>query len=130
MADDEEKYAQRKASQKPGAAKRPRKPRPVAVVLCNGNCELHGCEQGCVGCQACVNACRKGAISLNERGVAHVDQDACVGCGLCAKACPSGAASVVNNLSRIDETLCLSCGQCLVKCPRGAIRDVRGILRK
>ena len=76
MADDEEKYAQRKAPQKPGAAKRPRKPRPVAVVLCNGNCELHGCEQGCVGCQACVNACRKGAISLNERGVAHVDQGA------------------------------------------------------
>ena len=56
MADDEEKYAQRKAPQKPSAAKRPHKPRPVAVVLCNGNCELHGCEQGCVGCQACVNA--------------------------------------------------------------------------
>ena len=87
MADDEEKYAQRKAPQKPGVAKRPRKPRPVAVVLCNGNCELHGCEQGCVGCQACVNACRKGAISLNERGVAHVDQDACVGCGLCTQLC-------------------------------------------
>ena len=40
MADDEEKYAQRKAPQKPGAAKRPRKPRPVAVVLCNGNCAV------------------------------------------------------------------------------------------
>ena len=122
MADDEVKYAQRKASQKPGAAKRPRKPRPVAVVLCNGNCELHGCEQGCVGCQACVNACRKGAISLNERGVA------CIACGACERACPAGAIHVVDNHAVIDYSACIACGMCATKCPRGVIRDAWGIV--
>lgn len=140
MADDEEKYAQRKAPQKPGAAKRPRKPRPVAVVLCNGNCELHGCEQGCAGCQACVNACRKGAVSLNERGVAHVDQDACVGCGLCAKACPQDVIHMVDpsfNITarcsntergpvarKVCELSCIACGACERACPAGAIHVV------
>ena len=32
--------------------------------------------------------CKFGAISLNEYGVAEVDEEKCIGCGACVKVCP------------------------------------------
>lgn len=84
----------------------------VAVVRCNGTCELRpriaeynglrtcaamhscgagetGCGYGCLGCGDCVKACAFGAISINpETGLPEVDEEKCTGCGACAKACP------------------------------------------
>lgn len=84
----------------------------VAVVRCNGTCEMRkriavydglqtctavnacgagetGCGYGCLGCGDCANACQFGAISINpETGLPEVDEDVCTGCGACAKACP------------------------------------------
>ena len=84
----------------------------VAVVRCNGTCELRpriavydglktctavnscgagetGCGYGCLGCGDCVNACSFGAISMNpETGLPEVDEDKCTSCGACVKACP------------------------------------------
>lgn len=84
----------------------------VAVVRCNGTCELRpriagydglrtctamhscgagetACGYGCLGCGDCVKACAFGAISINpETGLPEVDEDKCTGCGACAKACP------------------------------------------
>ncbi len=84
----------------------------VAVVRCNGTCELRkkvavydglktctavnacgagetGCGYGCLGCGDCVNACKFGAITINsETGLPEVDEDKCTGCGACVKACP------------------------------------------
>ena len=84
----------------------------VAVVRCNGTCELRpriaeynglrtcsamnscgagetGCGYGCLGCGDCVKACAFGAITMNpETGLPEVDEDKCTGCGACAKACP------------------------------------------
>ena len=40
-----------------------------AVVACNGGCRSAegeaGCADGCIGCGACVNKCKFGAISIN-----------------------------------------------------------------
>ena len=122
--------------------KKPRAPRPVAVVMCSGSCDRAGCDQGCVGCGACVNACRKGAIALNECGVAHVDASACIGCGLCARACPQDIIQMVepryNITARCSNTeagpaarkacdaSCIACGACERACPAGAVHVVDG----
>lgn len=47
----------------------------------------------CTGCQACVNACPRGAISMseNEEGFyfPKIDENKCISCGLCEKSCPA-----------------------------------------
>ncbi len=130
----------RSSARKP-AAKRPRRPRPVAFVRCGGGSPLSEggpcCDQGCVGCGACVEACRFGAVSINERGVAFVDRDACKGCGLCARSCPQGVIEMVDPSQPISvrcvnadpgpaarklcSTSCIACGMCERVCPAGAV---------
>ncbi|HIQ01712.1 MAG TPA: 4Fe-4S dicluster domain-containing protein [Anaerolineales bacterium] len=46
--------------------------------------------EACVGCGACVERCRFGALSLPE-DVAVVDPGRCLGCGVCVPACPEEA---------------------------------------
>lgn len=84
----------------------------VAVVRCNGTCELRqriasydglrtctamnatgagetGCGYGCLGCGDCVEACQFDAIHINEETeLPVVDEDKCTACGACSKACP------------------------------------------
>lgn len=84
----------------------------VAVVRCNGTCELRkhvniydglqtcaaqnatgagetGCGYGCLGCGDCTRACEFDAIKMNpETGLPEVDEDKCTACGKCVKACP------------------------------------------
>lgn len=84
----------------------------VAVVRCNGTCELRskiteysglrtckamntcsagetGCGFGCLGCGDCVEACQFDAIHLNKKtGLPEIDDDKCTSCGACVKECP------------------------------------------
>lgn len=126
---------------KPKAPARPRKPRPVAFVRCGGGsktCEgAPSCGQGCIGCGSCVEACKFGAISMNERGVAFVNRELCRGCGVCVRKCPKGVIELVDpdrpirvrcvNTSRPQtakdkcDMSCIGCGRCVRVCPAGAI---------
>ncbi len=84
----------------------------VAVVRCNGTCELRpktteygglrtctamnacgagetACGFGCLGCGDCVSACKFDAIHMNEEtGLPEVDEEKCTSCGACVSACP------------------------------------------
>ena len=84
----------------------------VAVVRCNGTCEVRpkvnqwggtnscavkaqlyvgdtGCAFGCLGCGDCVGVCQFGALSMDPAtGLPVVDEEKCTACGSCVKACP------------------------------------------
>lgn len=47
----------------------------------------------CVGCKACIEACRFDAVAY-ENGKCAVNEYACEGCGVCAFVCPTGAAGL------------------------------------
>lgn len=128
---------------KPGAAagkprpKRAKKPRPFAVVMCNGGCDLGNCEHGCAGCGECIRVCRIKAIDMQMNAVARVNQDKCVGCGMCAKACPQEIIQIVQpgftitarcsnsdkgpQARKVCDASCIACGACERACPADAI---------
>ena len=84
----------------------------IAIVRCNGTCEVRprtntyngaqscviaaslysgetGCSFGCLGLGDCVDACAFDAIRINPAtGIAEVNEDSCVACGACVKSCP------------------------------------------
>lgn len=84
----------------------------VAVVRCNGTCQVRprtnqydgvqrcsiastlyggetGCTFGCLGYGDCVDVCNFDAIRINpDTRLAEVDEDKCTSCGACIKACP------------------------------------------
>jgi len=47
----------------------------------------------CVACEACVDRCHFGALTVND--VAEVDPVKCLGCGLCNMVCPTESLSMV-----------------------------------
>lgn len=120
----------------------------VLEVAC-AECPVGGYEVGhnCMGCLAhrCADACKFGAITIDEHQKAHIDKSKCRECGACAKVCPYSAISdfkrpcqqacKVDAISmnedyaaKIDNDKCISCGACVYQCPFGAINEKSYIL--
>lgn len=116
-------------------------PYKAAVVACNGGCrgaEGKSCADGCIGCGQCVEACKFGAVSLNEYGVAEVNEELCIGCGKCAKVCPQQIIRVHDcanyivvkcsnhakgaEAKKACEVSCICCGICEKTCTANAVR--------
>jgi len=95
------------------------------------------CEYGCLGLGSCVEACPFSAISINENGLAVVDEEKCTGCGQCVSACPRGLIALSpagepvtvfcqnkekgGVVRKICRTGCIGCGICAKQCEQGAI---------
>lgn len=47
-------------------------------------------KEDCINCGVCVKACREGALTATEDGIA-IDRDKCNNCGRCVKSCPTDA---------------------------------------
>jgi Fe-S-cluster-containing hydrogenase component 2 len=70
---------------------------PSGERLCSGPCAVLECFEE-IPCDPCVNACPRGAITIegNINNVPVLDYDRCNGCGLCVSRCPGIAIFVVN----------------------------------
>ena len=70
--------------------------------------ELQVITEHCSGCGRCLDACRTGALSL-ENGLVQVDRTRCDGCGVCVGRCWPGALSVWGTLRTAQDvfTECL-----------------------
>lgn len=58
----------------------------------------------CVGCNSCLDACNRGAISAKGNNLL-TDRNRCIGCGRCAKVCPSGARKMVGRTVTTGEVI-------------------------
>ena len=67
----------------------------------------------CTGCEACVDECSVGAISMEE-DIAFIDEKKCIRCAVCHDACPDDAVrhdgeripeEVESNLAWVKELL-------------------------
>ncbi|HIH40290.1 MAG TPA: 4Fe-4S binding protein, partial [Halobacteria archaeon] len=47
------------------------------------------------GCETCVDECPVEAISMNDDGIAVIDEDECIDCEACVDVCPNDAISMV-----------------------------------
>lgn len=43
----------------------------------------------CLGCGACEDVCPQDSISLDDEGIAHINEFKCIGCGARAEICPA-----------------------------------------
>jgi len=56
-----------------------------------GACSPELTSEACTQCEACIEACREDAITLNpEEGCVLIDYAQCLYCGKCMQVCPSG----------------------------------------
>lgn len=105
------------------------------------------CAYGCIGCGDCVDACRFGALRIDEDSrLPVVDESACTGCGVCVSRCPRHLMELrpagvkgrrvwvaCSNKERGAvarrgcTAACIGCGKCAKACPFGAI-EVSGNL--
>ena len=120
----------------------------VCEIACD-ECPVGGYEvtRTCRGCLAhrCADACKFGAITIDEHQKAVIDKSKCKECGACAKVCPYSAiqnykrpcqqackvgAITMNEdyAAKIDDSKCISCGACVFQCPFGAINEKSFIL--
>ena len=120
----------------------------VIDIACD-ECPMGGYDitSACRGCLAhrCVDACKFGAITLDQNHVAHIDKSKCKECGSCAKVCPYSAIICLkrpcenackikaikmneDKAAAIDNSKCISCGACVYQCPFGAIMEKSYIL--
>jgi len=95
------------------------------------------CVYSCLGHGDCEKVCPVGAIKVNEKGIAEVDEDKCISCGLCQKACPKKVIAMLPQSKQVTvtcsskekgaaakkacTTACIGCGICAKNCPVGAI---------
>ncbi len=61
-------------------------------------------ENKCIGCASCVEACKNGALSMQD-GVLNIDYSRCSYCFSCVEACYSGALQLIGKEMTIADII-------------------------
>jgi Pyruvate/2-oxoacid:ferredoxin oxidoreductase delta subunit len=69
--------------------------RPKPAEFFNSGFEPQFDPEACVACEACIDRCPAGALTMGEDDLPKVDLDRCFGCAACATGCPSEAIKMV-----------------------------------
>lgn len=114
---------------------------PKSCAIMNMTAGDYDCENSCLGCGDCVEACQFSALTIDEeKGIAVVNTDNCTGCGQCVLKCPRNIISLrpvgvkkrrvwvaCSNCLKGAITRkqckvgCIACGLCVRTCPFDAI---------
>ena len=114
---------------------------PKSCAIMNMTAGDYDCEQSCLGCGDCTDACQFSAIKIDTaKGIAVIDAHSCTGCGQCVIRCPRHIISLrpagLKNrrvwvacsncqkgaITRKQCTVgCIACGKCVRICPFEAI---------
>ena len=101
----------------------------------------------CIGCQACIVACKTGRELAPGEAYIHIREDVrgafpnltgsfvhhrCFHCAdaACVAVCPTGALSKVDGLTAVALEKCSGCGYCVDACPYGIPTMVDGHVSK
>lgn len=60
-------------------------------------------KMNCIHCGRCIAACKKGAISVNNKD--YIDRDICTACGECVNVCPSSALVLKGTKMTVEQVI-------------------------
>jgi uncharacterized protein len=67
-------------------------------------------------------ASRKGKLLQHSDTKPFIRQQSCEGCGACAESCPEGAITLDEKVKAVlDDTSCIGCGECIASCRYDAV---------
>lgn len=59
----------------------------------------------CIGCGACSQVCKSGAIYRTESGAYQINRELCTDCLMCAKVCPTKSKYISGEIKTVEEIL-------------------------
>ncbi len=60
-------------------------------------------KMNCIHCGRCITACKKGAISINNKS--YIDRDICSACGECVNVCPASALVLKGSKMTVEQVI-------------------------
>lgn len=60
-------------------------------------------EMNCIHCGRCIAACKKGAISINNKE--FINRDICTACGECVNVCPASALTLKGRKMTVEQVI-------------------------
>jgi len=60
-------------------------------------------EMNCIHCGKCIAACKKGAISINNKD--FINRDICTACGECVNVCPASALTLKGKKMTVEQVI-------------------------
>lgn len=101
------------------------------------------CIYGCIGLGSCVEVCPFGGVTINENGIAEINETICSGCGCCIEACPQNVIRLIPSDYKVSilcnskdkgkdvkascSVGCIGCGICARSCKFDAIKLTENI---